>query len=238
MLLFTSKIRFWFYVMAHKASHFLARLGYQFKQNAMLEAALTHRSVPGDNNERLEFLGDSIVNFLIAEALYIKFPQAREGELSRLRANFVCGGTLAELARELELGTMLRLGPGELKNGGHRRESILADSMEAVIAAIYLDGGLECCRALVLKWFASRLQDVTLSHNLKDPKTRLQEYLQAKKFPLPSYTIARTEGDAHNQIFHIQCRVEGLSVCTDGSGTSRRRAEQEAAAAFLDELRV
>lgn len=209
------------------------KLGYTFKDIQLLDAALTHRSVKPDNNERLEFLGDSILNFVIAEALYKKCPDATEGELSRMRANLIKGETLAELAIEFDLGHYLRLGVGESKSGGHRRSSILADAVEAIIAAIFLDSGISICRRKVLSWYHSRLNKPFLMKKLKDPKTRLQEHLQAKKFPLPDYTIDDITGEAHEQEFHVHCAVKGIEEITYGSGSSRRRAEQEAAENFL-----
>ena len=205
------------------------RLGYIFKTVAHLELALTHRSVGSKNNERLEFLGDSIVNFIIGEALFQQFPTAREGQLSRLRARMVKGKTLAEVAREFSLGEHLRLGTGEMKSGGHRRESILADAMEAVIGAIYLDGGLDSVRACVLSWYQSRLSALDLQDTLKDPKTRLQEALQARQWALPQYTVVAVEGDAHDQTFTVSCYIDALALTAKGRGSSRRYAEQHAA---------
>lgn len=190
---------------------------------------MTHRSFGGQNNERLEFLGDSIVNFVIAEALFRRFPEAREGQLSRLRAQLVKGQTLAELAREFELGECLRLGSGEMKSGGHRRDSILADAVEAVIGAIYLDAGMDVTKARVLSWYATRLESIDLQDTQKDPKTRLQEFLQSRQSPLPRYDVLSVEGEAHAQTFTIECRVEMLKTPTVGVGPSRRHAEQQAA---------
>ncbi len=205
------------------------RLGYTFTNPDLAVLALTHRSYGGKNNERLEFLGDSIVNFLIAEDLYQRFPQAREGELSRLRALIVRGRTLAELAREFELGDFLLLGSGELKSGGFRRESILADVVEALLGAMFLDSNMDTCRERVQAWFSSRLNalSVTDQHN-KDPKTRLQEHLQSRQQPLPDYELLSIEGKAHAQTFKVRCLVEGLDAC-EGSGSSRRIAEQQSA---------
>jgi ribonuclease-3 len=215
----------------------MQKLQYQFKDISLLKAALTHRSVRGENNERLEFLGDSLLNFIIGEQLYRTFPQAKEGDLSRLRASLVKGETLAEIAQEFELGDFLRLGPGELKSGGFARKSILADAFEAIIGAIYLDSNFESCRERVLDWFAERVKAIHLSLQ-KDPKTRLQEYLQAQHLPLPRYEILTIEGEAHAQIFHIECKVSGLSFVTSSVGPSRRKAEQYAAEKFLDLLKV
>lgn len=213
------------------------KLNYKFRDESLLKAALTHRSVRGMNNERLEFLGDAVVNFIIAEALYYLYPKAKEGELSRLRATLVKGETLAILAREFELGEHLRLGVGELKSGGARRESILADALEAVIAAIYLDGGFEVCRERVLKWYDERLKLVFAGGGeLKDPKTCLQEYLQAQKLPLPVYSIRAIEGEAHAQTFFVECQVPGLPHLAVGEGTSRRKAEQVSAKQYLELL--
>lgn len=209
------------------------RLGYTFQDKKLLHRALTHRSVTGPNNERFEFLGDSILNFIIAEAVCDHFPKLHEGELSRLRANLVKGVTLAKLAREFKLGECLILGVGELKSGGFQRESILADAFEAIIAAIYVDGGLEICRELVLRWFDKRLTDPIAIEKLKDPKTALQEFLQAKRLALPEYTILRVAGEAHAQIFHVECKVPGIDIITKSADTTRRKAEQGAAKEFL-----
>ncbi|MDE1460437.1 ribonuclease III [Spartinivicinus poritis] len=214
------------------------KLGYSFEDESLLLLALTHRSYAGGNNERLEFLGDSIVNFIIAEALYQQFPQAKEGQLSRLRAKLVRGATLAKIAKEFGLGDYLRLGSGELKSGGFRRESILADALEALIGAIYLDNGLDTCRERVLAWFAPRLEKLSLDDTQKDPKTRLQEYLQAKQLALPVYEVVDIKGDAHDQTFTIECVVAGLAEKTKGIGSSRRGAEQEAARHALQQLGV
>lgn len=205
------------------------RLGYVFETPAHLELALTHRSMGSRNNERLEFLGDSIVNFVIGEALFQQFPSAREGELSRLRARLVKGKTLAELAREFELGQFLTLGAGEMKSGGHRRDSILADAMEAIIGAIYLDGGMESVRPCVQAWYRDRLEGLNLQDTLKDPKTRLQEALQARQCSLPRYEVDAIDGDAHEQTFTVTCHLDELAINATGRGSSRRYAEQHAA---------
>jgi ribonuclease-3 len=213
----------------------MRKLGYKFRNQNLLIAALTHRSVRGPNNERLEFLGDSLLNFIIAAELYTLFDKAKEGELSRFRAILVKGETLAAIAQEFQIGDYLRLGPGELKSGGFTRKSILADAFEAIIGAIFLDSGFDTCRERVLHWFASRINEIHL-HVEKDPKTRLQEYLQAKKISLPHYHIVTVEGQAHAQVFHIECRVPGFSYVTYSVGTSRRSAEQLAAEKFLELL--
>lgn len=215
------------------------KLGYEFSDRSRLELALTHRSCGSRNNERLEFLGDSIVNFVIAQALYERFPKAREGQLSRLRAKMVRGVTLAELGREFELGDFLRLGSGELKSGGFRRESILADAVEAIIGAIYMDAGMDVCHERIRIWFNERLAGLSVSDQQnKDPKTRLQEYLQARQKSLPKYTVMDIKGDAHDQIFSVVCEVDSLGQMTKGEGSSRRGAEQQAARNALQKLGV
>lgn len=214
------------------------RIGYQFKQPERLLLALTHRSFGNQNNERLEFLGDSIVNMVIAEHLYQYFEKAREGQLSRLRARMVKGVTLAEIGREFKLGQYLRLGSGELKSGGFRRESILADAIESIIGAIYLDSDFYTCREQVLRWFEQRLKRLDIQDTQKDPKTRLQEYLQSRQFPLPNYDVISVDGQAHNQTFHVSCALPSLDRKTSGTGSSRRIAEQEAARNALKQLGV
>ncbi len=206
---------------------------YQFSQRALLESALTHRSVGKDNNERMEFLGDGVLNFIIAHYLFERFPAASEGELSRLRAYLVRGVTLAALARQHQLGQYLRLGPGELKSGGFRRESILAGAVEAVIGAVYLDGGFDAARDMVLALYHDVLADLSLDQGLKDPKTRLQEYLQSRGWPLPEYRVLSAEGDAHAQVFKLACIISEPALTTEGEGNSRRKAEQAAAGAAL-----
>lgn len=210
-------------------------LGYPFQQTEWLLLSLTHRSVSGSrNNERLEFLGDSILNFVVADYLYQQFPQEKEGRLSRLRASLVKQDTLAELARDLKLGDYLLLGPGELKSGGYRRDSILADAVEAILGAIYRDcGDMRICEQRVLAWFGDRLEKVGQESSIKDSKSRLQEWLQSRRQPLPTYTVVSIEGEAHNQHFCVECSVPGLTEVTRGEGPSRRYAEQEAAQAAL-----
>ncbi len=211
-------------------------LGYQFNDPMLLESALTHRSAAAQNNERLEFLGDAILSFVISAELYNRFPQANEGKLSRLRASLVKGETLAELARELRLGDYLRLGSGELKSGGFRRESILADAFEAVLGAIYLDSDIATVKPLILALFAERLEQARPETAQKDPKTRLQELLQSRHSPLPSYDVLSVEGKAHEQTFTVSCEVDGLGEAAVGVGSSRRKAEQAAADAALRQL--
>jgi len=212
------------------------RLGYTFKDFSLAEQALTHRSFSNNNNERSEFLGDSILNFVIGEALFQRFPKSNEGDLSRMRARLVKGETLAEIAREFRLGDCLNLGPGELKSGGFRRESILADALEALIGAIYLDGGLDSARSCVLAWYGERLQRVVPGEANKDAKTRLQELLQARGLALPVYQLVEAKGEAHNQHFEVACEIAALKRSFRGDGGNRRSAEQTAAQAALDHL--
>ncbi|SCZ59505.1 ribonuclease III [Thiohalomonas denitrificans] len=212
------------------------RLGHTFGDQRLLEAALTHRSAGSANNERLEFLGDAVLSFVISAELYERFSKANEGTLSRLRAALVKGETLARLAITLDLGEHLRLGPGELKSGGFRRESILADGLEALIGAVYLDAGIAAARTRILSLFEEELQNVSPSEVLKDPKTRLQELLQSRHEPLPGYSVLSVEGDAHEQTFVVGCRISGLDMLVKGTGGSRRKAEQAAAKAALEQL--
>lgn len=214
------------------------QLGYTFQNQELMLLALTHRSFAGRNNERLEFLGDAILNFVAGEALFERFPQAREGQLSRLRARLVKGETLAILARGFNLGDYLRLGSGELKSGGYRRESILADALEAVIGAIYLDSGMDQARERVLAWLTNELESLTLVDTNKDPKTRLQEFLQSRGCDLPQYEVVDIQGDPHCRTFYVECRVSLLNEQTCGQGASRRIAEQVSAAAALVALGV
>ncbi|WLQ11512.1 ribonuclease III [Hahella aquimaris] len=224
--------------MTAKLERLQRALGYTFKEPALLTLALTHRSFGGRNNERLEFLGDSVLNFIIADYLFGRFEEAREGQLSRLRARMVKGVTLAEIAREFDLGEYLRLGSGEMKSGGFRRESILADALESIIGAIYLDAGFEVCTDRVLNWFETRLQKLNLKDTQKDSKTRLQEYLQARQLNLPRYEVISVQGEAHAQTFHVRCEIDGLPDSTEGTGSSRRVAEQKAAKQALVALGV
>lgn len=220
-------------VIPLKNKRLVERLGYQFVRAELLEQALTHRSYGSHNNERLEFLGDSILNFSVAHALFERFPAAKEGDLSRLRAALVKGDTLAEIAREFDLGDFLKLGEGELKSGGFRRASILADALEAIIGAIFLDAGFEVARNVLMAWFQVRLAALSLSHDEKDPKTLLQEFLQSRKQPLPQYDVVKVEGESHAQMFTVSCRVQALSSATLGVAPSRRAAEKEAAEKML-----
>lgn len=216
------------------ASQLCASLGYTFQQPALLVEALTHRSASASNNERLEFLGDALLNMVIAEYLFRQYPKASEGELSRLRASLVKGETLAELARNLRLGDWLYLGPGELKSGGFRRESILSDAMEAIFGAVYLDGGLSACRDLIVSLYRDNLARLLSANELKDPKTLLQEYLQARQQALPIYNVLEIRGEPHTQSFKVECVVADARAVAEGS--SRRKAEQEAARRLLAQI--
>lgn len=212
------------------------RLDYQFRQPELLRQAMTHRSHGNKNNERLEFLGDSILGFVVSGLLYQHYPEVSEGDLSRLRARLVRGESLAEIARAFEFGEALLLGPGEMKSGGHRRDSILADSVEAVIGAIYLDGGFEQCEAWLQQVIQPRMEALPPVAQLKDPKTRLQEWLQARKQPVPQYEVIKVEGEGHQQRFTIRCQIREPAMTLEGHGRSRRKAEQEAALALIEQL--
>lgn len=213
-----------------------ARLVHEPRDVALFVAALTHRSSSGRNNERLEFLGDAVLNLLVAEQLYRRFPKADEGDLSRFRACIVSAEPLAAIAAELGVGDVLQLGSGELKSGGFRRESILADAFEALVGAVYLDAGLEAARVLVERAVGERVAALPDAADLKDPKTRLQEMLQARGLPLPSYRVESVEGEPHVQTFRVLCEVAVLGRNAGGSGLSRRRAEQEAALRMLEQI--
>ena len=214
----------------------LEKLSYAPRDAGLFSTALTHRSVSAANNERLEFLGDAVLNLLIAEHLYRAFPLCSEGDLSRLRSRLVSGESLAQVASALGLGAALHLGSGELKSGGFRRKSILADALEALCGAIFLDGGLEAARQAVEALFAARIAALPEPATLKDAKTRLQEYLQSRGLPLPSYVMERVEGEAHAHTFWVRCEVAALERRAQGSGSTRRSAEQEAAERVLGEL--
>jgi ribonuclease III len=209
-------------------------LGYTFKDPQILRRALTHRSFHGEHNERLEFLGDSVLNCIIATLLFDAFPAMPEGDLSRLRASLVNQSSLAEIAERLKLSQVIRLGDGELKSGGHSRPSILADTVEALIGAVYLDGGFAPAVEVVRKLFASKIESNASIQPAKDPKTALQELMQANRMPLPEYRLDRIEGEAHSQTFFITCVLESIQAEGTGVGLSRRAAEQEAAGRALE----
>lgn len=213
------------------------RLGYTFKNTDLLLQALTHRSFEGAlNNERLEFLGDSVLSFAITEALFHKHPEASEGELTRLRSSLVKGETLSEMAKELGLGDLLRLGLGELSTGGFRRASTLEDAFEALIGAIFLDSDFNTAKTLLLKWFDERLKIATPETAIRDSKSRLQEWLQAKGIALPTYEVLQEEGPDHNKIFHVKCNITVLNVSSEAEGVNKKNAEQKAAEKLLASL--
>jgi len=213
--------------------------GYQFRQTNLLEQALTHRSYSRQlNNERLEFLGDSILNLIISNHIYERFSAADEGDLSRIRASLVKEETLAQVARQIDLGDYIHLGGGELKSGGFRRASILSDALEALIGAIYLDSDYAQTEAAVLHLYREQLQNIDAGANLRDPKTRLQEYLQANKKSLPIYQVDQITGKSHDQVFTVSCKLTDLDMQSNGKGSSRKKAEQQAAQKILDKLGI
>ena len=210
---------------------------HAFADPGLLAQALSHRSAGAPHNERLEFLGDALLNLIIAEQLYLRWPKADEGAMTRARAELVRESTLAGVARALDIGPRLTLGPGEMKSGGHRRDSILADAVEAVIAAFYLDAGFAACRQAVLPWFEPLLAALPPLHQVgKDPKTRLQEWLQARQRPLPVYALIEESGDDHDKTFRVGCTLGDQAITTEGRGSSRRAAEQAAAEAALQRI--
>ncbi|MGL6291159.1 MAG: ribonuclease III [Silanimonas sp.] len=213
-----------------------AGFGHRFADPARLETALRHRSAGAPHNERLEFLGDAVLALLIAEALHQRWPQADEGALTRARSALVRESNLAVIARGLGLGDQLMLGPGEMKSGGKHRDSILADALEAVVGAIYLDGGLDACRAAALPWFEAGLAAMPTGKVEKDPKTRLQEWLQARQWPRPEYELVEARGPDHSRHFRVRARAGEPLLEVDGEGSSLRHAEQASAEALLDAL--
>jgi ribonuclease-3 len=217
----------------HQLQH---KLGYQFRNPDYLQRALTHRSADSMHNERLEFLGDAVLGFIIADHLYQQLHQIREGQLTRMRSHLVKGETLADIGRQLALGTVLRLGQGERHSGGTERTSILSDAVEAIIAAVYLDGGLNAARDLIQRLLADALRNPVTALQAKDPKTRLQEHLQAQGQPLPIYQIQQTQGNQHQQTFTVSCQLPQHDLYTTGHGSNRRKAEQAAAAAALNQI--
>lgn len=212
------------------------RIGHRFTRPELLQQALRHRSAGGPHNERLEFLGDALVNLVVAEALHERWPKADEGALTRARASLVRESALADLARQLDLGPRLALGPGELKSGGERRDSILADALEAVVGAIHLDAGFEACRAVVLAWFEPLIDELPVGRVEKDPKTRLQEWLQARQRPRPDYRLVDTRGDDHARIFRVSCETREPPLAEEAEAGSLRAAEQAAAERLLSRL--
>lgn len=222
--------------MREPAQRLAERIGHRFRNAGLIEQALTHRSAGSPNNERLEFLGDAVLGFVVADELLTRFPHADEGLLSRLRARLVRKAALAEMARQLDLGNHLQLGPGELRSGGHSRDSILADALEALFAAVYLDGGFAKARETILGLYAPGFAELASAAVEKDPKTRLQEYLQARGCGLPEYRVEEVSGEQHAQHFRVTCQVDGLERSSQGDGTSRRRAEQDAAERMLNSL--
>lgn len=214
------------------------RLGYRFRSDELLELALTHRSASARNNERLEFLGDAILGAIMADALFRRRPNEGEGMLSRIRSRLVRGETLAEIAREIELGPLILLGAGERRTGGGQRSSTLSNALEALLGAVYLDGGMDAAERVVLGLFAARLEHLPAEHDLIDPKTRLQEWLQARGQPPPAYRVNDVAGQAHAQTFEVLCTIEGSGLAVAGHGASRRLAEQDAAARAFERLTV
>ncbi len=222
--------------MQQTAGKVLRTLGYAFEDESLLTRALTHRSVGGRHNERLEFLGDALLGMVVAHYLFATYPDADEGQLTRTRATLVNRESLADVARGLDLGDLIRLGEGELKSGGWRRDSILANAVEALLGAIYLDGGMEACRRTVLRLLESRLADIDPDSTSKDAKTALQEFLQSRRRCLPEYKTMDISGPAHQQIFTVSCLVDSLPEPVVANGSTRRKAEQAAARATLDLL--
>lgn len=226
--------------MSHRQQQierFCRHLGYQFSDESLILRALTHRSASGYHNERLEFLGDAVLGMVIAKALFGKFPDIDEGQLSRMRSSLVKGKTLAVIAKDIDLGNYIYLGEGELKSGGFRRASILADGFEAVIGAVYLDAGFDAANELILRMYGERLEAIDPSAAKKDPKTQLQELLQSRQFALPEYELLTVYGEAHQQTFKVTCTISEKSIKTVGTGSSRRNAEQLAAEKALSKLK-
>lgn len=214
----------------------LKQIAYTFNDEKLLKQALTHRSAAKVHNERLEFLGDAVLGLVIAQRVYEKFPDLPEGKLTRMRSNLVKGETLAKVARELKLGELIKLGPGELKSGGHRRDSILADAVEAIIGAVYLDSGIDSATTTIDTLFAERILKLDPSVQIKDSKTQLQEYLQSRQIDLPDYQVVEISGKDHAQTFTVKCDVPALKIKHVGVGRSRRIAEQEAAKMVLENI--
>jgi ribonuclease III len=212
------------------------RLQYQFSDKELLSLALSHRSCGSRNNERLEFLGDSILGVTVTDFLYHQFPQAREGDLSRMRSHIVRAESLAQVAKNLELGPELSLGPGEMKSGGQRRDSILGDTVEALIGAVYLDSGIDKARRCIGIWFAELLDAASDVQPIKDAKTTLQEWLQQRSKPVPEYELVNTGGEAHSRLFTVSCKIDAVDKTVSATASSRRKAEQLVAEQLLAEL--
>ncbi len=224
--------------MASNAQQLQERLQYKFSDQTLLTLALSHRSCGSKNNERLEFLGDAVLGVTVSNFLFQRFPEAREGDLSRNRSQIVRAESLAKVARSLDLGPELLLGQGEMKSGGHRRDSILGDTIEALIGAIYLDGGMAAAERSVVNWFGELLNAVTLDTPVKDPKTGLQEWLQARGKPLPEYEVVKIQGEDHSRLFTISCKIADVESISEATASSRRKAEQLVAEQLLKQLEV
>ncbi|MDC1453917.1 ribonuclease III [Porticoccaceae bacterium] len=222
--------------MASNAKQLQDRLQYQFSDPQLLTLALSHRSWGSNNNERLEFLGDAVLGMAISSFLFKRFPEAREGDLSRIRSQLVRAESLAEIARELDLGPELLLGPGEMKSGGHRRDSILGDTVEALLGAVFLDQGLVAVEACIQNWFSASLNTLTLDTPVKDAKTALQEWLQARGKPLPEYLVVKTEGEDHSRLFTMSCTIDAVEETAQATASSRRKAEQLVAEKLVKKL--
>lgn len=214
-----------------------SRIGYTFTDRKLLERAVTHRSFAAQHNERLEFLGDSVLNCVVGNALFLRDKHFTEGELSRVRANLVCEKTLAVVAAKIDVSAFLRMGEGEMKTGGAHRPSIMADAMEAIFGAVFAESGFEAAQKVILGLFDQILSSLTPEQLSKDAKTRLQEYLQGRHLPLPQYVVVNVSGAAHAQQFDCECRIQTLDIVTLGHATSRRAAEQNAAATALEVLK-
>lgn len=222
--------------MASNAKQLQDRLQYQFSDPQLLTLALSHRSCGSSNNERLEFLGDAVLGMAISSFLFKRFPDAREGDLSRIRSQIVRAESLAGIARQLDLGPELLLGPGEMKSGGHRRDSILGDTVEALLGAVFLDSGLEAVEICIQNWFKESLGTLTLDSPVKDAKTALQEWLQARGKPLPEYRVVKTQGEDHSRLFTMSCKIDAVAEAAEATASSRRKAEQLVAEELVKKL--
>lgn len=223
-------------MLVDKYQHLSKVIAYEFKDRALLELAFTHRSAAKQHNERLEFLGDAVLGMVIAEILYEKFPTQPEGKLTRMRSSLVKGETLAKIAQEHDLGKLIKLGSGEMKSGGNRRASTLADVVESILGAIYLEAGLEVVRLTIDKLWRARIDKLDPNIQIKDNKTQLQEYLQSRQLPLPEYEVIEIKGKDHNQTFRVSCKTQVFTDALIGEGKSRRFAEQDAAQQTLEKI--